>query len=135
MIASLRKKQVINFHDFMDGSYKEKEAIKKAEDRAAVMLCTSAVVYMISPQVHAFAFGEGIQKRIIHAFDPVISLIQGISYPVAFIMISTGFLLIMTGQKHRGLSCIKWASIGYVGAQLAPALMDILVDIGKEMRK
>jgi hypothetical protein len=53
---------------------------------------------------------------------------------VAFIMITGGFLCIMMGQKHRGLSLIKWAAIGYIGMQLAPALMEILHQIGVQMR-
>ena len=67
------------------------------------------------------------------AFNPIIELIQGVSYPVAFLMLSGGMLLVMIGQKHRGLNMMKWAALGYIGMQFVPALMSIVVDVGKGM--
>lgn len=77
--------------------------------------------------------GQGVQERIIDAFDPLIQLLQGISYPVAILMLTTGAILIMTGQKSRGISFIKSAAIGYIVLQLTPGMMSILVQIGQEM--
>lgn len=75
----------------------------------------------------------GIAEKIIRACDPIIQLIQGVSYPVGFIMICSGFLVMMTGKKQQGLNIIKWAAIGYIGMQFAPAIMTILVEVGKAM--
>lgn len=139
MLAILNKPKTINFKDFMDGSYRDKDRLlkkKKTEDIISYsLLGLSAVCTVLDPLGGSVALASGIQERIIGAFDPLIQLLQGISYPVAFLMITAGFLLIMTGQKSRGLSMMKYAGIGYIGLQLAPALMGILVDIGKEMMR
>lgn len=79
--------------------------------------------------------GLGVADKIIHAFDPIVQLLQGLSYPVCFIMLSAGFLVIMTGNRAKGLNLIKWAAIGYVGMQFAPAIMAILVEVGKAIGK
>jgi formate/nitrite transporter FocA (FNT family) len=80
-------------------------------------------------------FASGVADKIIRAFDPIIQLVQGLSYPVGFIMITAGCLVIMTGNKQKGLNMIKWAAIGYIGMQFAPAIMTILVEVGKAMAK
>jgi hypothetical protein len=77
----------------------------------------------------------GVADKIIRACDPIIQLIQGVSYPVGFIMITAGFLVIMTGNKQKGLTIIKWAALGYIGMQFAPAIMAILVEVGRAMGK
>jgi hypothetical protein len=138
MLAIMNKQpRSISFRDFMDGSYKSKERLsrkKKTEDIISYsLLGISAVCAIIDPFGGTVAHAAGIQSTIIKAFNPLIELAQGISYPVAFLMITCGFLLIMTGQKSRGLQMMKYAGLGYIGMQLAPALMNILVDIGKEM--
>lgn len=77
--------------------------------------------------------GLSITQKIIDAFDPIVQLIQGISYPVGFIMITAGFLVMMTGNRQKGINMIKWAAVGYIGMQFAPAIMAILVEVGKAM--
>jgi hypothetical protein len=126
-----KKTEVINFRDFMDGSYKEKERLAKEEKQTAMLMAGMPVSMLLSADN---VFAMDITGKIMTAFNPVIELAQGISYPVAFIMLSGGMLLIMMGQKHRGLSLIKWAAIGYIGMQFVPALMEILVDIGRAMK-
>lgn len=93
-----------------------------------------AVAPIVTLFKHDTAAAGAIGETIKRAFDPIIDLVQGVSYPVCFLMLCGGFLLVMINQKHRGMTMIKWAAIGYIGMQLAPALMDILVDIGKAMR-
>jgi len=73
--------------------------------------------------------------KIVNGFQPIIELIQGLSYPVGFIMISAGFLVIMTGNRQKGIHLIKWAAIGYIGMQFAPAIMTILIEVGKAIGK
>jgi hypothetical protein len=138
MILAINKKpQAINFKDFMDGSYKEKERIRIKERNEKIetyaMLGISAVLLIADPMGGTITFASGLQDRIISAFDPLIQLLQGLAYPISFLMLTAGGLLIMTGQKSRGLDMIKYAGVGYILLQLAPALMAILVDIGKEM--
>lgn len=79
------------------------------------------------------AEAAGIQEKIIHAFDPLVELIQALAYPFGFTMICAGFLVVMTGNRHKGLNLIKWAAIGFVGMQFAPGIMDILVEVGKSI--
>lgn len=90
----------------------------------------------IAMPTYSPVFGSvGIGDTIIRACQPIIELIQGISYPVGFIMICAGFLVIMTGNKQKGLSMIKWAALGYIGMQFAPAIMAIIVDVGRAIGK
>jgi formate/nitrite transporter FocA (FNT family) len=71
---------------------------------------------------------------ITKAVDPLIQLVQGLSYPVGFIMICAGALVIMTGNKQKGLHMIKWAAIGYILMQFAPGIMHILIQVGVAMK-
>lgn len=77
---------------------------------------------------------SSITDKIIKAVDPIVQLIQGISYPVGFIMIAAGFLVIMTGNRQKGLNMIKWAAIGYIGMQFVPVIMALLVEVAKAMK-
>jgi hypothetical protein len=72
--------------------------------------------------------------RLIHAFQPIIELIQGIAYPLAYITIGTGICLVIIGQKNEGFKLVKWASIGYVAAQLLPGMMKMLYEVGKGLK-
>ena len=122
-----QKTQTIKFNDFMDGSYKMSKDEKQTLGALALM---PAATFLSAD--HTFA--AGTQEIIMKAFDPLIDLMQGISYPICFLMIGGGFLLVMMGQGHRGMRMIKWAAIGYVGLQFAPAIMSILVEVGKAMK-
>jgi hypothetical protein len=74
-------------------------------------------------------------EKITRAFDPIIQLLQAVSYPIAFICAALAIILIMIGQKRRGLEIIKWAAIGYVLMQLLPGLMSILYSVGQAVSK
>lgn len=129
------KIETIPFKEFTQGDWKEKKAERRKQnlDQAITSMSMTAVashfILGASP-AHASAMSDVIMK----AFDPIVDLLQGISYPVAFIMISGGFLLIMTGQTSRGMHFIKWACLGYLGLQFAPALMKIVVTIGQNIQ-
>jgi hypothetical protein len=123
-----KKTETIKFDSFMKGTWKEEAKLERQTKLASYAAVGS---YLVTPSIsHAANAGD----IMMNAFDPIIVLLQGASYPVAFIMITGGFLLIMMGQKHRGLSFIKWAAIGYVGMQFAPAIMGILHEIGVQMK-
>lgn len=81
------------------------------------------------------ASAASIQEKIVHAFDPLIELVQALAYPVGFTMICAGFLVVMTGNRHKGLHIIKWAAIGFIGMQFAPGIMSILLEVGKSIGK
>lgn len=130
-----KKVETIPFNSFMAGNWREeKKAQKKAQldEQIAKMSLFGTVSCMAFGSSPAYA--SGMTDVIMKAFDPIVDLMQGMSYPVAFIMISGGFLLIMTGQKSKGLHFIKWACLGYLGLQFAPALMKIIVTIGQNIQ-
>jgi hypothetical protein len=115
------------------------EKIKIISKSALLTGITVGIINQIqpftSPVMAIPGMKAGIAERIISACDPIIQLIQGVSYPVGFIMICAGFLVIMTGNRQKGLNIIKWAAIGYIGMQFAPAIMTILVEVGKAMAR
>lgn len=127
MFFSERVKTVGSIKDFLAESPGK---IAGQATTAGALAGMATVTLMKTDHVYA----SGVADKIIHAFDPVVQLLQGMSYPVCFIMISAGFLVIMTGNRSKGLNLIKWAAVGYVGMQLAPALMAILVEVGKAMK-
>ena len=73
--------------------------------------------------------------RITRAFNPLIDVAQAVSYPVCFLMATGSFLLIMTGNRERGLQMLKSAAIGYIGLQFVPSIMQILIEVGRAMRQ
>lgn len=76
------------------------------------------------------AVAESTKSVILHAFDPLIELVQALSYPIAGVMLAGGCLFIMTGFKEKGMDMIKNAAIGYILVQLSPLLLKILVQVG-----
>jgi hypothetical protein len=123
-----QKIEVVPWRDFFDEMGSVLTARQKRKISALLAGATAVNVLRLE---HAEA--SGLADKIIGAFDPIIQLAQGVSYPIAFLMICGGFLLIMVGQRSKGLSMLKWAAVGYVGMQFAPAIMQILVGVGKAM--
>ncbi|MEH7514309.1 hypothetical protein V7146_16470 [Gottfriedia acidiceleris] len=137
------KTEVIKFKDFMDGSYKLPKEKKSAIPMIAAPIIASTLTFankivsassdniVIKDVIPATA---GIQERVAHAFDPLFQAIAGFAYPACFFTISAGCILIMIGQKHKGLTMIKWSAIGFIGLQFAPGIMSILVEVGKAIK-
>ncbi|MGZ4161943.1 MAG: hypothetical protein ACXVNF_14265 [Neobacillus sp.] len=128
--------------DFLEVSPTKKKIIKNTLGNAFLVGLSVGLLNQVPPTtsvaVPAMAMpmpvlGLSISDKIIHAFDPIVQLIQGVSYPVCFIFVTAGFLVMMTGNKQKGLNMIKWAALGYIGMQFAPAIMAILVEVGKAM--
>jgi len=70
------------------------------------------------------------KEQIVNAFQPLVDMIQALSYPIALVMLTGGALLFMINQKDKGISLIQNASIGYILVQLMPLMMQLLVGIG-----
>ncbi len=70
------------------------------------------------------------KQQILDAFQPLVDMIQALSYPIALVMLTGGALLFMINQKDKGVSLIQNASIGYILVQLMPLMMQLLVGIG-----
>jgi hypothetical protein len=76
---------------------------------------------------------ESIQSKMIHSLHPVIDAIQSLSYPVGLLPFSCGMLLIIIGQRNKGLNLMTWASISYIGMQFASFLFKILVNVSQKI--
>ncbi len=138
------KTQVIKFNDFMDGSWKLPKENKNflpiiggcslgtglslIVNKVASAASNNIVIKDVIPAT------AGIQDRVAHAFDPLFQAISGFAYPACFFTISAGCILIMIGQKHKGLNMIKWAAIGFIGLQFAPGIMTILMEVGRAIK-
>lgn len=70
------------------------------------------------------------KTQVLHAFDPLIDLVQALAYPIAGVMIAAGCLFLMVGQKEKGMSMLQNAALGYILVQLSPMLLKILVGLG-----
>lgn len=57
------------------------------------------------------------------AFDPIISMLQSMAYPVAFTCIAWACLEAMIGKPASAVSRAKWAIIGYLAMRYVPALL------------
>jgi len=78
---------------------------------------------------------SSIALKIISAFNPIIEMLQAMSYPLTFIAAACGVLLITIGQKRKGLEMIKWATVGFLLMQLLPGFMKMLMEVGRAMAK
>lgn len=115
----------IPWEKFWDDSKKEEPWQEIATAAAAVFAAT-----MTAAPVRA-----SVRDNIVKACWPIVDLVQGVSYPATYIMISAGVLMVIVGQKSKGLTMIKWASVGYIAMQFVPGIMEILSDVGDSMRQ
>lgn len=74
---------------------------------------------------------DAVKGKIIHAFDPLVDLMVGLSIPIAGVMVTGGALLVLIGQKDGGFKLIMNAALGYILVQLSPMFIDLLIGIGK----
>jgi TrbC/VIRB2 pilin len=124
-IFSRKVQTVGTISEFMSGDWK----LSKEEKLTLGSISLMPVATFAAD--HAYASSQDV---IMKAFDPLVDLVQGLSYPLCYLMIAGGFILVIIGQGHRGMQMLKWAAIGYIGLQFAPALMTILVEVGKAMK-
>lgn len=69
--------------------------------------------------------------KMLHAFDPLITLVQALAYPVAMVVVLGGALFVMIGNKEKGFTMMQGAGLGYVLVQMTPLVLNILVDAMK----
>jgi hypothetical protein len=90
-----------------------------------------------APEVDAIPAMGGVSasvhSKIIHAFDPLINLIQDLSYPIAAVMIATGSIFILCGHKEKGMQFLTNAALGYILVQLVPLMLSLLVGVGSSV--
>ncbi|MCK1985191.1 MULTISPECIES: hypothetical protein [Peribacillus] len=81
--------------------------------------------------VTATQASNAMYDKMLHAFDPLIVLIQALAYPVALTVVLGGAIMIMIGDKPKGVSMMSGAGLGYVLVQMTPLVLGILVDAMK----
>ncbi|MCA1319779.1 hypothetical protein LC085_07615 [Bacillus tianshenii] len=81
--------------------------------------------------VNATVAANGIYDTMLHAFDPLITLVQALAYPVAMVVVLGGALFIMIGNREKGFSMMSSAGLGYVLVTLTPMILNILVEAMK----
>lgn len=94
-------------------------------------LVLSKTVYAHSSEaVTVMATGE-MYNKMLHAFDPLIELVQALAYPVAMVVVLGGALFVMIGNKEKGFSMMQGAGLGIVLVQIAPMVLGILMEAMK----
>jgi hypothetical protein len=90
-----------------------------------------------APEVDAIPAMGGVSasvhSKIIHAFDPLVNLIQDLAYPIAAVMIAAGSIMIMIGNKEKGMQYLTNAALGYILVQLVPLMLSLLVGVGSSV--
>lgn len=128
-------KRVGTISEFMSGDYGKVNKVRanEARERSALVAATMSTVYSMFRPIGASAGPiEGvIVQKTVNAFDPVIDLIQGLSYPVALIVMLSAGIIWMIGNQDRALTMIQRAGFGYIIVQMAPMLMNIIVEMAK----
>ena len=115
---------------------KEFKGIKRfiENERFIKTLCTAITIAIYNTQMAYAKDYSNISEKIRTSTNPIIELLAGLGYPVTYSMLIVGAIMIITGKKSKGLDVIKWACIGYIGLQFVPFLLNLLEEIGREMR-
>jgi hypothetical protein len=76
-----------------------------------------------------------MEQKIWAAFEPITALMRGVAYPLAYLAIMAGIILVMLGRTREGWRYIKWAALGYLAVQFAPAAMRLLSEVGQAIAR
>lgn len=97
----------------------------------APLLKAKSVFAAEAVPVTATEVTNAMYEKMLHAFDPLITLVQALAYPVAMVVVLGGALFIMIGNKDKGFSMMQGAGLGYVLVQMTPLVLNILVEAMK----
>lgn len=132
-----RKTEVMSIKEFLHG--KEKKEPKPSIMKYAVKGTAIAGTLVLSLTFGDVSFASAgtvnavVTEKVVNAFNPLIELVQALSYPIGLTMMLGGGLFIMIGNNDRGLGMIQKAGLGYILIQMLPLLMDLLVEIAKSL--
>jgi hypothetical protein len=139
-----KHEEVYSIKEFMNGYQREEKKIDTRKLKKAGLLPLAVVPFThlkhtfasdgvgSALPVTASATGD-IYVKVIHAFDPLVNIIQAFAYPVAMIVVLGGALFIMIGNKEKGFAMMQGAGLGYVLVQLTPMVLNILVSAMKSV--
>ena len=115
-------------------TYDFKEFMRKEHETKVKPPTTSLIPLAIAPFIPTTAFANAeMQDKMMTAFEPIISLVQSLAYPVAMLVVLGGGLFVMIGNTDKGYSLIQRAGLGYVLVMMLPMLLDVLVDAMKSV--
>ncbi|CAH0289934.1 hypothetical protein [Peribacillus simplex] len=135
--------EVMSIKEFMARDVRREHAQRKVK-RKATAKKVAKVAVAVSVTTLSIGFGDvsfaaagalngAVTAKVITAFNPLIELVQALSYPIGLTMMLGGGLFVMIGNSERGLGMIQKAGVGYVLIQMLPLLMDLLVEIAKSL--
>ncbi|WP_203289866.1 TrbC/VirB2 family protein [Metabacillus sp. cB07] len=124
----MAKTQSMSVKEFMSGEWK---VSKKEKIAFASLASMSLYPLFISKPASAGAISGVITEKTVNAFDPIVDLVQGLSYPIGIIVMMCGGIIWMIGNKEKGLSLITNAGMGYIIVQMVPLGMKLLVEVAK----
>lgn len=142
------KTEAIKYSDYMAGQrFGEKKrngkgnVIKKAGTLAAgslfLLKSPMALAATVDPNGIAVeasgAVSGAVRDQIIHAFDPLVSLMMDLALPVSSVLITAAGLMITIGMKEKGYSLMMQSCLGYVVIMLSPLFIKILAGIGSAL--
>lgn len=122
------KVQSMSISEFMSGDWK---VSKKEKIAFASLASMSLYPLMISKPASAGAISGVITEKTVNAFEPIVDLVQGLSYPIGIIVMMCGGIIWMIGNKEKGLGLITNAGMGYIIVQMVPLGMKLLVEVAK----
>lgn len=103
------------------------------------MLATGSTLPLIFSAMPTFSFAESVtastsikadvSQKIITAFQPLTDLVQGLSYPITFLVFSAAGIYWLIGNRPKAVEMLQGATIGYILVQLSPLLMRLLVSV------
>lgn len=133
-----RQQETYTVKEFMNRHTKVEKVTEKKKTRftnktliplAALPFAHIKGAFAADPTVAANTIASGqMYDKVISAFNPLVDLIQALSYPIAMIVVLGGSLFIMIGNKEKGFGMMQAAGLGYVLVQLTPLVLKILVD-------
>lgn len=138
-----RKTETYTIKEFMNGCQRESKEVNARKLSKAGLLPLAALPFThikhtfaadgVGSALPAMASTGDIYVKMVHAFDPLVNIIQALAYPVAMIVVLGGALFIMIGNKEKGFSMMQGAGLGYVLVQLTPMVLNILVSAMKSV--
>lgn len=87
----------------------------------AAVACTVNASHRAQAAVPAMATQRAPDLQ--HAFDPVITMLQQMAFPVASIVLAWACLQAMIGKPAGAVDRAKWAIIGFLAMRYAPDLL------------
>lgn len=123
------KEEVYTVKEFMALKTDDKAVKKGVKYNGVLLPLAFAPILGATP---AFAqSNDALYDTMLHAFDPLITLVKVVAYPIATVVVLGGALFIMIGNKEKGFAMMQSAGLGYVLVQLTPLFLKVMVDAMK----